>query len=77
MIDDVELLKMAIKMPDALKTEREELDEGEWRLIEEAIIEALKETIQYRVDEAASLEDDFKLRILNIRKYLEEVNALR
>ena len=73
---DVELLKMAIKMPDALKTEREELDEGEWKLIEEAINEALKETIQYRVDEAASLEDDFKLRILNIRKYLEEVNAL-
>ena len=34
---DVELLKMAIKMPDALKTEREELDEGEWKLIEEAI----------------------------------------
>jgi uncharacterized protein (TIGR00255 family) len=74
--NDVELLKMAIKMPDALKTEREELDEGEWKLIEEAIEKALKETIQYRVDEAASLEDDFKLRILNIRKYLEEVNAL-
>ena len=73
---DVELLKMAIKMPDALKTEREELDEGEWKLIEEAIEKALKETIQYRIDEAASLEDDFKLRILNIRKYLEEVNAL-
>ncbi len=73
---DIELLKMAIKMPDALKTEREELDEGEWDLIEGAINEALKETIQYRVDEAASLEDDFKLRILNIRKYLEEVNEL-
>jgi len=73
---DVELLKMAIKMPDALKTEREELDEGEWELIEVAINEALKETIQYRIDEAASLEDDFKLRILNIRKYLEEVNGL-
>ena len=47
--NDVELLKMAIKMPDALKTEREELDEGEWKLIEEAIEKALKETIQYRV----------------------------
>jgi len=74
--NDVELLKMAIRMPDALKTEREELDEGEWKLIDESIDEALKETIQYRVDEAASLEDDFKLRILNIRTYLEEVNAL-
>lgn len=74
--DDIELLKMAVKMPDALKIEREELDENEWKLIEESIVEALQETIKYRTDEAASLEDDFKLRILNIRKYLEEVNAL-
>ena len=74
--NDVELLKMAVRMPDALKTEREELDENEWNLIETSIIEALNETIQYKTDEAASLEDDFKLRILNIRKYLDEVNAL-
>ena len=74
--DDVELLKMAVRMPDALKTEREELDENEWELINTGIDEALKETIQYRIDEAASLEDDFKLRILNIKKYLDEVHAL-
>lgn len=74
--NDVELLKMAVRMPDALKTEREELDENEWGLIENSIDEALKETIKYRVDEAASLEADFKLRILNIRKYLDEVHAL-
>jgi len=74
--DDIELLKMAVRMPDALKTEREELDDNEWVLINEAIDIALKETIQYRVDEASSLEDDFRLRILNIKKYLEEVNAL-
>lgn len=74
--NEIELLKMAVRMPDALKTEREELDEGEWQLITNSIDEALKETIQYRVDEAASLEDDFKLRILNIRKYLDEVHVL-
>jgi uncharacterized protein (TIGR00255 family) len=74
--NEVELLKMAVRMPDALKTEREELDENEWDLINNSIDEALKETIQYRVDEAASLEDDFKLRILNIKKYLDEVHAL-
>jgi len=74
--DDVELLKMAIKMPDALSTEREELDEKEWSLIDAAIDTAIKDIVQYRIDEAASLEDDFKLRISNIKKYLEEVNAL-
>jgi uncharacterized protein (TIGR00255 family) len=71
--DDIELLKMAIKMPDALNTEREELDENEWTLINQSIDVAIKEIVQYRMDEAASLEIDFKERITNIKKYLEEV----
>ena len=71
--DDVELLKMAIKMPDALNTEREELDENEWEFIQKAIDEAIEKIIQYRVDEAASLEIDFKERITNIKTYLAEV----
>ncbi len=71
--DDVSLLKMAINMPDALKTEREELDENEWNLINENIDVAIKEIVQYRIDEAASLEIDFRERVANIRKFLEEV----
>jgi uncharacterized protein (TIGR00255 family) len=74
--NDVELLKMAVRMPDALKTEREELDENEWKLIEINIDKAIKEIVQYRVDEAASLEVDFQERIANIRHYLEEIKAL-
>jgi uncharacterized protein (TIGR00255 family) len=73
--NDVELLKMAVKMPDALKTEREELNEDEWGKIYVNIKEAIKDIIQYRIDEAASLEDDFKLRIKNIQSFLTEVNS--
>jgi uncharacterized protein (TIGR00255 family) len=74
--NDVELLKMAVKMPDALKTDREELDENEWNLINDHIAIAITEIVQYRIDEAASLEIDFKERIENISTYLEEVKAL-
>jgi uncharacterized protein (TIGR00255 family) len=74
--EDVELLKMAIRMPDALSTEREELDENEWTLINQSIDTAIAEIVQYRIDEAASLEIDFKERIENINTYLEEVKAL-
>lgn len=74
--DDVELMKMAVRMPDALKTEREELDEEEWNQIDAHIDEALKEIIQYRIDEAQSLEEDFKTRITNIQTALEEVKKL-
>ena len=74
--DDVELLKMAVRMPDALKTDREELDENEWTLIHDSVDLAISEIVQYRTDEAASLEIDFKERIKNINTYLEEVKAL-
>ena len=73
--NELDLLKMAIQMPDALKTEREELDENEWELINATVDEAIKEIIQYRIDEAAALEDDFRTRIFNIKNYLEEVKS--
>ena len=71
-----DILSIAMRLPDVLKTEREELDDKEWTAIEKAIEIAIKDIVQYRIDEAASLEEDFKERILNIRKYLEEVKAL-
>ena len=74
--DDIELLRMAVKMPDALKIEREELDEDEWEEIHKHIQLAIKEILQHRTDEAASLEEDFKERITNIRLSLEEVKLL-
>lgn len=74
--EDLELLKIAIHMPDALKTDREELDEKEWGLISNTIDEAIKEIVQYRIDEAHSLQEDFRTRISNIKRFLEEVNAL-
>ena len=73
---DVVLLEMAIRMPDALTTEREELDENEWTLINKNIDIAITEIVQYRIDEAASLEVDFRERIANINTYLNEVKAL-
>ena len=72
---DVVLLEMAIRMPDALTTEREELDENEWDLINKNIDIAITEIVQYRIDEAASLEVDFRERIANINTYLDEVKA--
>ena len=49
--DDTELLKMAIKMPDALKTVREEIDETEYDSILNTLKEALVEINRFRTDE--------------------------
>jgi len=72
-VAEVELLKMAVKMPDSMKTEREEIDTGEFKNILEAVNEALKAINQYRSDEGMVLENDFKIRIKNISELLIKV----
>jgi len=74
--DEVELLKMAIRLPDSLKTEREELDQNEWTQIEITIDETIEKINKYRSDEGETLKNDFVLRISNIEKLLEKVTEI-
>jgi len=71
--DDTELLKMAIRMPDALKTERDEIDEDEFSEILKAVDEALEEINTYRSDEGEVLKNDFLERVNTIDALLDEV----
>ncbi len=71
--DTTELLKMAVRMPDALKTEREEINEEEFNAIKEALHKALTEIESYRIDEGKALEKDFAIRITNISDLLDQV----
>ena len=64
--DETELMKMAVRMPDALKTERDEIDENEWKKIQTVIDDALENIAQFRKDEGVSLEREFLHRIANI-----------
>lgn len=75
-IDNVELLKMAVRLPDALKVEREELDENEYKAILDNLVSALREINTYRLDEGNSLKTEFELRIKNLQRLLDEVIAL-
>jgi len=74
--DETELMKMAVRMPDALKTERDEIDENDWTEIQKVIKEALDNIANFRRDEGQSLEKEFQLRIGNIRQYMNDALAL-
>ncbi|MDG5490514.1 YicC/YloC family endoribonuclease [Psychroserpens sp. SPM9] len=74
--DATELLKMAIRLPDAVTTERDDIDEDEWKQIAEAIDNSLEKIQKYRLDEGKSLETDFINRATNISKLLDEVIAM-
>jgi uncharacterized protein (TIGR00255 family) len=70
--DETELMKMAVRMPDSLKTEREELDKTEWLQIEKVINEALDNISTFRSDEGLSLDKEFVLRISNIENLMNK-----
>ncbi|WP_378180418.1 YicC/YloC family endoribonuclease [Aquimarina sp. SS2-1] len=74
--DKLEMMKMAVRMPDALKTERAEVDEKEFEAIKGGLKEALEAIESYRLDEGKALEKDFVTRIENIGDLLEKVIAI-
>lgn len=74
--DATELMKMAVRMPDALKVERSDFDETEWKEIEVVIQEAIQSMKAFRVSEGKSLENDFRARIANIFTYMDQISLL-
>ncbi len=73
---DVDLLQMAVRMPDSFKTEREEINEDEFKAIEEAVDEALREINDFRSTEGKALEEELKQRAENIQELLKQVIAM-
>ena len=67
------LLEIAMRLPDVLKTNREEFDETEWIQIEKTIDEAIDEVLGFRADEGAVLAHDFTTRINKIQQLSEQV----
>ena len=73
--DETELMKMAVRMPDALKTERDEIDENEWKQIQTVIDQAIENIAQFRKDEGVALEKEFLHRIANIMMLMNNAVA--
>ena len=71
--DRIELLKMAIKLPDAPKTEKEDLKKEEKEALLSVFSEALLQVNDYRINEGAALEKDFDQRLEVLGKLLKEV----
>ena len=53
--DEMQRLQMAIKMPDAISTERDDIDESEWADIQNEIHNALDNIVVYRLEEGKSV----------------------
>ena len=69
---NLDLLRMAIKMPDSISAEKEEIDEQEWSLIINGAEDALNKIENYRKDEGKALYSDFSNRLNNIKSLLKK-----
>ena len=72
----VELLKIAVKMPDAIISEQIEENESDWPIIFNEIENAIEAIITYRKDEGLVLEKDFIMRIHKIKDLLSLIDKI-
>jgi len=71
--DRLDLLKIAMRLPDTLKTELNDTEEDEIKTIEGLLEKALINLNKYRVDEGSNLEQDFKKRLIKLKTLIDKV----
>jgi len=71
-----DMLPILVRMPDVLKSEKEEFSEEEWTLIEQSIASALDEADKFRRGEGEMLRKEFITRINKILNLLDAVEPL-
>lgn len=70
---DFEYLKMAVRMPDAISSMPDELQETEWTFLLELVESALVKFENFRRTEGNILQDELARNIGNIEEYLQQV----
>lgn len=65
--------KTLLRLPEVIRTEAPEADETEWNVLQKAIENAIKQLVDFRVQEGKMLSKLFKEKIGNIATLLTEI----
>lgn len=68
-----DILHSVLRMPDVLKTERQELDEEEWKGVWKIAMEALQKFDAFRLAEGKTLDEELSMRVNSILELLKKV----
>ena len=74
--DRMELLKMALKLPDTLKKEMEDFEEEEIQMLEALLRKAIDALNGFRSDEGKILQSEFNKRLVNLETLSKEVETI-
>jgi uncharacterized protein (TIGR00255 family) len=72
---DDQIFTAIMKLPDTLKTEKQELPESEWELVRHQVIESVSMLDLYRIEEGNSIMADLTKCIGKILSFLETVET--
>lgn len=71
--DEIELLKLAIKLPNTISNKKDVNGKNETNEIEKLLGHAIKDLKKYRLEEGRALKIDLEIRIKNILNSLSEI----
>jgi uncharacterized protein (TIGR00255 family) len=67
------VLQVIMRLPDSLKTDKEELNPEEWYKVEKALNDAINAVDQFRLQEGKALKGDMLSKVILIEKCLERI----
>lgn len=73
---DNQALSVIMKLPDAMRTEKPELHEDEWKIVRDQILESLKILDLYRIEEGKSIKADMETCLAKILSSADRVEEL-
>ena len=74
--DDSRILQIAMTLPNALSSEKNELEKEDSQAVYKVLDLALEQINTFRTDEGKVLKEDFELRIQNLTELLSEVKSI-
>jgi uncharacterized protein (TIGR00255 family) len=74
--DSSNLLQAVLNFPDVISYTEEEINEGDWGILNSTFLKALANFNEFRADEGKVLKADLELRIKNILQLFSEVEVL-
>lgn len=72
---DENILSAILRLPEALKTEKSELNAEEWEFVKRQILEAINMLDIYRIEEGNALERDIRSNLGRIISYLQNIES--
>ena len=73
-IDAGDLLNSILRLPGVVEPNNDMVDEAQWKIVEETLIEAIEALIEFRNTEGRATAIDIKNHILNIAELLSDVD---